>query len=592
MSLILLHITSFIYIVLLSIFYFKKARLSDVENEIYKYLLISNIFGLLIEFCCFYTVSNMETMEFLALIFTRLLLIYYLYFISVYTTYVFVISYKKQKSSVVAINKFFKYISKYTSVGFMITSLIVVFLPMEYYNDGMYVYTYGEAVNFLQLIFVFVMGLWMFVLVKKYKDIKVRKYMPVIIFVILAGIGGLIQKIYPYMLLTTPIETLIIFLMYFTIENPDAKLLEEVHKSKEISDAANEEKTMFLYNMTQEIRNTTNDIDDNADMILESESLEEDKDCAREIKAITSKFNSITNELFDVSKMDAASIKVYNNKYNIKNILKEIVTIYNNKCKNVGLDFRVSIDHGVPEMLYGDSIGLKEALSIVLDNSVKYTKEGYIEFGVNAIIKNDVCRLVITIEDSGTGIKSEEINKMKIDDKSLAKANKLITLMNGAMMISSNYGFGTKVKIILDQKIEFNENADVLKYNEIYDNIKLLMVDDSDSGIKIIDKLIKGSNIKMDFAMNGKECIDKIKAYDKYDIILLDEQLSQISAMELIKKIKNIRNFNIPVILLTKDNSYEYNDDYKKLGFSDYILKPVKKEQLLSKINEYIKKDK
>ena len=195
----------------------------------------------------------------------------------------------------------------------------------------------------------------------------------------------------------------------------------------------------------------------------------------------------------------------------------------------------------------------------------------------------------MTVEDSGVGIKSEDINKMKIGNKSLSKANKLITLMNGAMVVSSNYGMGTKVKIVLDQKIELNMNEDIVKYSEIYDNIKLLMIDDSESGIKIIEKLIKGSNIKMDFAMNGKECIEKIKAYNKYDIILLDEQLSQISAMELIKKIKDIRNFDTPIILLTKDNSYEYNDEFKKLGFSDYLLKPVKKEELLNKINEYTK---
>ena len=181
---------------------------------------------------------------------------------------------------------------------------------------------------------------------------------------------------------------------------------------------------------------------------------------------------------------------------------------------------------------------------------------------------------------------------MKVEDKSLSKANKLVTLMNGAMMISSNYGYGTKVKIILDQKVEFDVNETVAKYEEIYEDIKILMVDDNDSGIKIIDKLIKGSNIKMDFATNGKECINKIKAYDKYNIILLDEQLSQISAMELIKKIKSIKNFNIPVLLLTKDNSYEYNDEFKKLGFSDYLLKPIKKEDLINKINEYATKDK
>jgi CheY-like chemotaxis protein len=95
----------------------------------------------------------------------------------------------------------------------------------------------------------------------------------------------------------------------------------------------------------------------------------------------------------------------------------------------------------------------------------------------------------------------------------------------------------------------------------------------------------------MDFATNGKECINMIKAYEKYNIILLDEQLSQIRALELIKKIKSIKNFNIPVLLLTKDNSYEYNDEFKKLGFNDYLLKPIRKDDLLNKINEYAKKD-
>ena len=163
--------------------------------------------------------------------------------------------------------------------------------------------------------------------------------------------------------------------------------------------------------------------------------------------------------------------------------------MYTKKSLNKLIDFRVNIDHDVPEILYGDSINLKEVLTIVLDNSVKYTNEGYVEFDVNTIIKQDICRLIITIEDSGPGIKSDDIYKMKIEDKSLNKANKLITLMNGTMMISSNYGYGTKVKIVLDQKIKFHSHQDIIKYEEIYDNVKLLMVDDSDSGIRIIDKL-------------------------------------------------------------------------------------------------------
>ena len=403
------------------------------------------------------------------------------------------------------------------------------------------------------------------------------------------SIAFLIRHINPGIILITCSFTYATAVMYFTIENPDMKLLEEVHKSKEISDNANEEKTMFLYNMTQEIRNITNQIDDDANIILDSKDYEEIHDSARDIKALTSKFTSTTNEILDMSQVDATTIKIYNNKYNVKNIIKQLVNVYGDICKNKELKFRTNIDHDIPEELYGDGINLKEVLNTILSNSAKYTNKGYIEFNVNTIIKNDICRLIFTIEDSGTGIKSEDINKVKIDNKSLSIANKMITLMNGTMLISSDYGIGTKVKVILDQKIAEVEDTEVSKYESTFDNIEVLSVDDSESGLKIIEKLLKGTNIKLDLANTGKECLDKIKI-GKYDLILLDEELSQISGIELMNKIKEIRNFKTPVILLTKDNSYEYNEEYIKNGFAGYIIKPLKKETFISKINEYVKK--
>ena len=160
--------------------------------------------------------------------------------------------------------------------------------------------------------------------------------------------------------------------------------------------------------------------------------------------------------------------------------------------------------------------------------------------------------------------------------------------MNGTMIISSNYGMGTKVKIIIDQKICLEKNSESSKYEEILTDKKILMVDDSESGIKIVEKLLKGSHIKLDTSNNGKECLTKIKS-NKYDLILLDEELTQISGSELLQKIKEIRNFDTPVILLTKDNNYEYNEEYLKIGFIDYVLKPLKKEDLLGKINKHTK---
>lgn len=575
--------------VLLIVVFFSRKHMKTAETTLYSYLIVSNVVGLVIELCCTYASLIHNEHLLVSNFILKLYLVYLITWITLFVAYIFVISHNKDY-----LNGNKRKLTMSIVVYYLVSIFMVLLLPIELVvsDDFSVRYTTGFSVYFTYLHSLVSILIMVYCMIKNHKNLRSKKYLPVYSFYAIGAIAMAFQFSNPGLLLLTAVETYILLLMYFTIENPDMKLLEEVHKSKEISDAANEEKTLFLYNMTQEIRNTTNEIDDNADIILDSDSIETDKDCAREIKGITSKFRTMTNEMFDVSKLDSASIKVYNSKYNVKNILKEIVTMYSKTCSNKNIDFRVNIDRDVPEVLYGDSINVKEVLSIIMDNSVKYTKEGFIEFNVSTIIKNDVCRLIITVEDSGVGIKSDDINKIKIGDKSLSKANKLVTLMNGAMMVSSNYGIGTKVKVILDQKIEISVNEDIAKYSEIYDNIKILMVDDSEAGIKIIEKLIKGSNVKMDFATNGRECIDKIRAYNRYDVILLDEQLTQISANELLMKIKNIRNFDTPVILLTKDNSYEYNDEYKKLGFSDYILKPVKKDELIRKIDMCVKKDK
>jgi signal transduction histidine kinase len=140
--------------------------------------------------------------------------------------------------------------------------------------------------------------------------------------------------------------------------------------------------------------------------------IEEINNSARNIKGSTAKFTTMTNEILDISSIDSASVRIYNEKYNIKRLLKELVGIYKPKAQNKNLDFRVSIASDIPEYLYGDGINLKKVLTIILDNSIKYTNNGYIEFNINTIIKGDIVRLIISVEDSGIGMKAEDINKI------------------------------------------------------------------------------------------------------------------------------------------------------------------------------------
>ena len=161
--------------------------------------------------------------------------------------------------------------------------------------------------------------------------------------------------------------------------------------------------------------------------------------------------------------------------------------------------------------------------------------------------------------------------------------------MNGTMILSSNYGMGTKISIILDQKIEEKVTKELTMYKNTYDNKSILVVDDNESTHKLIEKLLKDSNINIDYSLNGKDTLNKIKSKNKYALILIDEELSQITGAELLIKLKEIRNFNTPVILLTKDNNYEYSEEYLKQGFTSVIIKPLKKDNLLQVIDKFSK---
>ena len=578
-------IEALIYMILLLFIYFNKKRFKSEENKIYTFLMLTSLTELLLELILDYVGPMYETIPLISYLIARLYCIFLQLWITTLCLYIVIITLNMNK-----LEKYKKNIKYIFSIILLVFSFLIFKLPINFYYNGEINYTYGPSVNIVyisSMIFTFVGIICLFCSKKNIKD---KRFLPLMMFIIVGGLCSYLQYKNPGLLLAVPVHAFITFLMYFTIENPDMKLLKEMHKAKEISDNANEEKTMFLYNMTQEIRNTTDKINDEADIILDSDSLEQDKDSARNIKGETAKFRSTVNDIMDVSVIDTSSIKIYNSKYNIKNLLKETVSMYNGVCMNKGLEFRTNIEHDIPELLYGDSIGLKKSIMNILNTSIKNTLKGYIEFNVNTIKKNDICRLIITIEDSGIGIKSSELEKIKIDNKNISLAYKLITLMNGTMVISSDYGIGSKIKIVLDQRVVDNISREEKQYNEVYNNKKILIVDDSEAGIKIIEKLLKGSNIIIDKAFTGRECLDKIRSKNKYDVILLDEELSQIKGYELLIKLKEIRSFNIPVILLSKDNSYEYNEEYKKLGFSGILIKPIKKEILITNIDKFMKK--
>ena len=592
-------IEAIVYSMLLMTVYFRKKVFKSKENKVYSILVVVSFFELIVELILDFVGPMYKEIPNVSYFVARLFSFGVELWITILLCYVLFVCLSIKKKE-----RYIPVVRNIAIVLMIIFTTLNFILPLNFKYDGYIAYTYGPGVNIIYLSAFLYSFIGIIALIRNIKNIKDKRFFPILIFLIVGGIASYIQYMNPGLLLATPIHAFITFLMYFTIENPDVKMIEEYHKAKEISDNANEDKTMFLYNMTNDIRLITKDINYNTDAAINEMSnkkLDKDlvNDYLRAIKENTARFTTMTNEILDVDSIDSASIKVYDDKYNIKLLLKKIVTLYSDECSKKGLTFRSDIASDLPEYLYGDNLGLKNVLISILDNSIKYTKEGYIELNVNTIIKNNIARLIITIEDSGVGISPDEMDsifykrKEEIDGSNMKSnlftARKLITLMGGTIIPSSNYGNGTTMKIVLDQKIVEEANEKYNKYESFYDEKKILLVDDNISTEKIISKLIRDTNIKLDYVSLGKEALDKIRGKEKYDLILLDEVMDPLDGVTVMKKFKDIRNFKTNVILLTRNNEYEYNEEYLKYGFSGYLLKPISKDKLFEIIDKYLK---
>lgn len=581
-----LLIVSFIYTMLTSIVYFSKNRINNSENAVYEKLLSITPIGLLLEIGCNVT-AIYKMNDLVSSIISRLYLIFILVWLTTFTLYILTITkYKGDKLTEYKNSK----IRKNIIIGSISSTLLLIFLPIDFILEKNLAYLGGIGIVFLLAITFLLIILDFILFIKYFKNMTFREKVPMLLLLLLIGGLLLVNNIAPEIQIISSSFALITVIMYFTIENPDKKLLEEIHMSKKIADAANEDKSMLIYNMMNEVKSIASDINKASEVILNSNNLEENRFFAREIISSNNKLYSMANNIYNIDVIDDINVKTVKNKYNIKLLLKEVISKNKELFEDKDISFRFNIDSNLPNTLYGDSINLKNVLNTIIGNSYKYTDKGYVELSVNAIFKKDIVRLIIKIEDSGIGIKAEDLdkclNKNTKDQNSLYGARKTINIMGGNLLISSEYNKGTIVTIILDQKI-YTNNKD--NYDNYVNNKKILIIDDNNSSIKLISKILDKHNILYDSSNLGKEALDRIRKGDKYDLILLDEDMPYMNGISVMNKFSKIKGFDTKVILLTKNSNIIYDDIYKDSGFSDYIIKPIDKDDLMNKINKYLK---
>lgn len=582
---------SLVYVMLIGMVYFSKKRIKNIENRLYGTLIITNMFGLVLDIFSVYTIIHMNEIPIINLIVTKAYLVYLLTWITILTIYMKAISNTN--------NTYIQFLFIY-----IISLILIVVFPLEYFNDGA-IYSYGMSANYLYLISGVYMIMWIYYLLKSLKNFKKKKYLPMFAYMSIGLIVIVIQNLNPQILLMTSMESFITFLMYFTIENPDLSMIEQLRQNKSLIEKSNEDKSNFLFRMTQEVRKPIDDIIKVNNIMESSKDIDTINKGIKYIGYSSKELKNLINNVLDISKIDAYNIKMIDSTYNIYNVYSEMISRFSSKI-NKNIQFRYNISKNIPKDLYGDAVKIKQIITTILQNAVDYTEKGFIDFNIDSIVKNDICRLIITIEDSGIGMSLDKVNELLSMEEELNNedikildnmnldfriASKIIKLLGGHIIIKSEEYKGSEFIVSIEQRIKKNINDDFDIDDEslsLFGKKKVLVVDDQNSSLVEIVEFLKKYNIEVYTTMYGQDCIDRILNKKKYDLILMGDEMSPKTGLNTLQELKKINKFKTPVIIMLDKNKESIKHHYINDGFNDYILKSDLNKELDRIIKKYI----
>lgn len=571
--------------ILISVVFFSKKGVKNNETIIFKYMLITNIVESTLTNLIVLVALTINSNEILILL-NRLDVITIITWCSLMFFYIYNVS-KKNKSKKLILTFVFINIIMY---------LLALILDVNIINSNGIMDSQGPLtiLGLVGAIF-YIIAMVITVLLKNNNQNK-SKYTPLYFLIILIIAVAILRAVIPEINFISLMISFINLIMIFTIENPDIKLVEELIENRKIIERSSEEKSAFLFKMSQGIREPVHNIDREIEKYKNGSKTKKDTNIIiNNIYSNNQKIDYLINDVLGITSFDRSNIKKSESTYNIYSLLEDIKRRGKTYIEGK-IDYNFSVVDNIPTELYGDKIKIKQVLMSVIINAIKNTKEGYVHVDVSSFTKYDVCRLVITVEDSGCGMDIVKINNileqdLEITEKEYLKIQrldvdlplsyKIIKSLGGTMYIKSDINKGTELIITLDQYIANYLNN---KNSEYLLNIKrVLIVDDNDSEIRKIKTSLEHKGYDVSVSMYGEDCIEKISNREYYDIILINDEMSIMNGIEIVDKLNALNNQSKKIVLLNKDKLF-IADHYLEDGFDDFIDKTNLLEELNNKL--------
>ena len=611
----LFQIMSLFYIVLVMFVYFFKKKIMTLENYIFSALIIITVLFLIVDISTVF-IPSMTTNMFLIRLTNRFCVFFIVSWLVVFSYYIFVISSKKNQGYIaLKENKevqYFKNVAMYYLFILTIFGVLCFTLDISVSEQNAAIaegpVTYLAYVSVaLSAVSISISTIRGFNRKDNKKDNK--KYIPVVVFLLLIIITAILTFLFPSLLLVSSVAAFVSVLLFFTIENPDVNLIDKLNNAKIAADKANTTKTEFLSNMSHEIRTPLNAIVGFSQALKDEDISDEAKDEVDDIIMSSNNLLEIVNGILDISKIESNKLEIVNAEYDSQRMFKEIISLAKARLASRPIDLKINIDQGLPPVLYGDYLRVKQIIVNLVTNATKYTREGYISLSLKCTREGNKVNLHVEVADTGMGIKKEDIDKLftkfqrfdLVKNSStegtglgLAITKSLVELMGGSIRAESEYGKGTTFIVDIIQGVvekEVNQIESAVEENvkpfKTY-NKKVLLVDDNAVNLKVAKRLLQDYNIEPDMVSSGQACLDKIASGEVYDLIFMDDMMPKMSGTECFEILKKRDGFKTPVVALTANAITGMKERYLSLGFDDYLAKPIVKNQLYRIIKKFL----
>ncbi len=399
------------------------------------------------------------------------------------------------------------------------------------------------------------------------------------------------------------------------------ELIKVIAAKREAALDANRAKSDFLANMSHEIRTPINAVLGFNEMILRENTDPNVKEFALDIRSSGNSLLSLINDILDFSKIEAGKMEILPVTYDLGSLLNDMINVIGFRATEKGLILRVDIDPSLPHILYGDEVRIKQVITNILTNAVKYTIEGYVDLKVDYEQIDDYqISLHVGVSDTGQGIKEEDIDKLftpfeRIDQVrnrniegsglGIPLTRTLLNLMGSDLEVESTYGAGSTFSFRIRQEVEnwepigsLNEamrraRKDTQDKHQYFvaPAARVLVVDDIPINIKVFKSLLARTKIRIDDASNGMEALTMMRK-TKYDVIFLDHMMPEMDGLETFERMKtdrfNVNRYETPVIALTANAVSGARELYIDKGFEDYLTKPIESVKLENMLIKYL----